>query len=52
MMATGDGDPIPHVDHRVHGGGWLDACAGDARERIAACLSLCRWLSRWKRLVV
>lgn len=33
------GNPIPDVDHRVHGGGWLDACAGDVRERIAACLS-------------
>ncbi|AOB29103.1 serine/threonine protein phosphatase [Bordetella bronchiseptica] len=33
------GNPIPDVDHRVHGGGWLDACVGDIRERIAACLS-------------
>lgn len=33
------GNPIPDVDHRAHGGGWLDACAGGVRERIAACLS-------------
>ncbi|MGY0658121.1 metallophosphoesterase [Bordetella bronchiseptica] len=28
------GDPIPDVDHRAHGGGWLDACVGDVRERM------------------
>ena len=33
------GDPIPDVDHRVHGGGWLDTCVAGVRERIAACLS-------------
>lgn len=33
------GVPIPDVDHRVHGGGWLDTCVAGVRERIAACLS-------------
>ncbi|GAA5235262.1 hypothetical protein GCM10025795_35270 [Verticiella sediminum] len=33
------GNPIPDLDHRAHGGEWLDACVSDIRERIAACLS-------------
>ncbi|WYX22949.1 hypothetical protein WJ969_19385 [Achromobacter xylosoxidans] len=32
-------DPIPDVDHRVHGGGWLDARVDDVRGRVASCLS-------------
>ncbi len=33
------GNPISGIDHCAHGGEWLDACVGDVRERIAACLS-------------
>ena len=32
-------DPIPDVDHRLHGGAWLDACDGDTQARIAARLN-------------
>jgi len=32
-------NPIPDVDHRLHGGEWLDACDGDTQVRIATCLN-------------
>ena len=31
--------PIPQVDHRRHGGEWLDACDSDTRACIASSLS-------------
>lgn len=32
-------NPVPQVDHRLHGGEWLDACDSDTQARIGACLN-------------
>jgi serine/threonine protein phosphatase 1 len=32
-------NPVPQVDHRLHGGEWLDACDSDTQARIGGCLN-------------
>ncbi len=31
-------DPLPGIDHRMHGGEWLDGCDGDTQASIATAL--------------